>query len=56
LWGGIGATVLFAATTWWLRASLGVVAVGVTLHLFLLKTLKSERLYSNQQICKGGEV
>ena len=57
LWGGIGATVLFAASTWWLRALLGGVAVSVTLHLFLLKTLKSERLHSkNHQIYEGGDV
>jgi len=32
-----------------------VVAVGVTLHLALLKTLKLENPPSKQEICKGGE-
>ncbi len=56
LWGGIGFTVLFAVTTWWLRALLGLVAVGVTLHLTLLKTLKPERPSLHQHICEGGDL
>jgi len=40
LWGGIGATAAFFVTAWWVRALLGAIAVGVTAHLLLLKTVK----------------
>jgi uncharacterized protein len=42
LWVAIGYSALFVARAWWLRALLGVVAVGVTTHLLLLKTLTRE--------------
>jgi uncharacterized membrane protein YbaN (DUF454 family) len=42
LWSGIGYTALGVVTAWWLRAVLGAVAVGVTLHLLQLKTLTRE--------------
>ncbi len=56
LWGGIGATVLFAVTTWWVRVLLGLVAVGVTLHLLLLNTLDPEKPPSGQKIRESGEI
>jgi uncharacterized membrane protein YbaN (DUF454 family) len=42
LWGVIGYSALFVARAWWLRSLLGVVAVGVTIHLLQLKTLTPE--------------
>ena len=42
LWSVIGYTALGVVTAWWLRALLGAVAVGVTLHLLHLKTLTRE--------------
>ena len=42
LWGVIGYTALGVVTTWGVRALLGVIAVGVTLHLLHLKTLTRE--------------
>jgi hypothetical protein len=42
LWSVIGYTALGVVTAWWLRAVLGVVAVGVTLDLLHLKTLTRE--------------
>ncbi|HNT77001.1 MAG TPA: YbaN family protein [Anaerolineae bacterium] len=52
LWGGIGATVIFAVTNWWVRGALGVIAVGVTSHLLYLKTLPPERLSSGRNAVK----
>ena len=46
LWSVIGTTALFAVTLWWVRVLLGVVALGVTLHLLHLKTLTPEMLQS----------
>ena len=40
LWVTIGSSAVFVARTWWLRALLGVIAVGVTIHVLRLKTLK----------------
>ena len=40
LWGVIGATAFLAVGSWWVRALLGVVALGVTLHLSQLKSLR----------------
>lgn len=48
LWSVIGISAIFAVTAWWLRVLLGVIAVGVTLHLLRLKTLTPEMLQSNQ--------
>jgi uncharacterized membrane protein YbaN (DUF454 family) len=42
LWSVMGYTALGVVTAWWLRALLGAVAVGVTLHLLQLKTLTRE--------------
>lgn len=40
LWLTIGTTSLFAVSSWWVRAGLFVVAVGVTTHLLMMKTCK----------------
>lgn len=42
LWSVIGYSALFAARAWWLRALLGLIAAGVTVHLLQLKTLPRE--------------
>ena len=55
LWSVIGTTALFAVTLWWVRVLLGVVAVGVTLHLLHLKTLTPEMMQSNKRILEGGD-
>lgn len=39
LWAGIGSTMIFAMTPWWMRALLGVIAVSVTAHVLSFKTL-----------------
>ncbi len=39
LWGVIGYTAWQGLTLWWGRALLGLVAVGVTIHILSLKTL-----------------
>ena len=44
LWGMIGYSAFFVAQAWWLRSVLGVIAVGVTIHLLQLKTLTREML------------
>jgi len=44
LWASIGYSALAVATTWWLRAVLAAVAIGVTIHLLQLKTLTGEML------------
>lgn len=38
LWITMLLTMIFALTSWWLRALLAVIAVGVTLHVLKLKT------------------
>lgn len=48
LWGVIGYSAVFVARAWWLRALLGVVAVGVTIHLLLLKTLTRDMVMKPQ--------
>ena len=48
LWGVIGYTALSVVSAWWLRALLGVIALGVTLHLLHLKTLTPDMLKSNE--------
>ena len=55
LWSVIGTAALFAVTLWWVRVLLGVVAVGVTLHLLHLKTLTPEMTQSNKRILEGGD-
>jgi len=44
LWGMIGYSAVFVARAWWLRTLLGIIAVGVTIHLLQLKTLTQEML------------
>lgn len=44
LWIVIGYSAVFVAQTWWLRAVLGAVAIGVTTHLLMLKTLTPEMI------------
>jgi uncharacterized membrane protein YbaN (DUF454 family) len=48
LWGVIGYTAFGIVTEWWLRALLGIVAVGVTIHILHLKTLTREMLVQPQ--------
>ncbi len=42
LWLTIGYAVWFVVSLWWVRLILGGIAVGVTLHLIMIKTLKPE--------------
>lgn len=42
LWLTIGASAIFAAHQWWLRALLVVIAIGVSWHILALKTLTTE--------------
>lgn len=44
MWGTIGYAALRVVTAWWLRALLGVIAIGVTVHILHLKTLTQEML------------
>ena len=53
LWGVIGSTALLAVTLWWVRVLLGVVAVGVTMHLLQLKSLTPEMQQSTQRCIEG---
>lgn len=39
LWVAIGYSAVVVVTAWWIRTALGVILVGVTLHLLSLKTL-----------------
>lgn len=39
LWGAIGYSAVLVASAWWLRLGLGLVALGVTLHLLHLRTV-----------------
>jgi len=48
LWGVIGYTAFGIVTAWWVRALLGVIAVGVTIHILYLKTLTREMLVQLQ--------
>ncbi|MFO7741562.1 MAG: YbaN family protein [Anaerolineae bacterium] len=49
LWGVIGAAALTAVASWWMRALLGVVAIGVTLHLLQLQSLTPEVQQSSRR-------
>ena len=44
LWATIGITGVFFTDLWWVRALLLVIAVGVTLHLASLRTLRRKSL------------
>jgi uncharacterized membrane protein YbaN (DUF454 family) len=44
LWGVIGYTTFAIVTTWWVRVLLGIVAVGVTIHILHLRTLTRSML------------
>ncbi|HOU16144.1 MAG TPA: YbaN family protein [Anaerolineae bacterium] len=56
LWGVIGYTAFGVIDNWWLRGLLGVIAVGVTLHLTHIKTLTPEMVQSSQNCFEGGET
>ncbi len=43
LWTGIGATIVFAVDTLWVRLLLLAVAVGVTIHILWIKTYYPDR-------------
>ena len=55
LWGVIGYTAFGVIDNWWIRGLLGIIAVGVTLHLLHLRTLTPEMLKLSQQCLEGGE-
>ncbi len=42
LWLTIGTSAVFAVESWWVRALLGLIAVGVTAHILSLRTLTKE--------------
>ena len=48
LWGVMGYTAFGVVAAWWMRALLGVIAVGVTIHILHLKTLTPEMLVQLQ--------
>ena len=37
LWIGMGATMIWSVSTWWLRALLALIAISVTMHVARLK-------------------
>ena len=44
LWSVIGYTAWRVVTAWWIRGLLGVIVLGVTLHLVHLRTLTQEMI------------
>ena len=56
LWGMIGYSAVFVARAWWLRALLGIIAVGVTIHLLHLNTLTREMLKNPEEDNTGEAV
>ena len=44
LWLLMAFSILFVASTWWLRLVLVAVAIGVTIHIALIRTLTAEQL------------
>jgi uncharacterized membrane protein YbaN (DUF454 family) len=48
LWGVIGYAAFGIVTAWWVRVLLGIIAVGVTVHILHLKTLTREMLVQLQ--------
>lgn len=55
LWGVIGYTAFGVIDNWWIRGLLGIIAIGVTLHLLHLRTLTPEMLQSGQKCLEEGE-
>jgi hypothetical protein len=53
LWAGIGTTLWFGVTAWWVRLLLCAVAAGVTLHLVRLRTLTPEMTRRDTGTPKG---
>jgi len=47
---------VFVARAWWLRTLLGIIAVGVTIHLLQLKTLTREMLKKPAEADTGEAV
>jgi hypothetical protein len=41
LWLTIGSTILFINMQWWVKAILFVIAAGVTIHIAMIKTIRS---------------
>ena len=56
LWVVIGATAFLAVGSWWVRTLLGMVALGVTLHLLQLKSLRPDMQPPNQRCLEGNDV
>jgi len=48
LWVTIGSTIVFFVDTWSVRCILGLVAIGVTIHLLRLRTLTAAMLASDE--------
>jgi len=48
LWSVIGYTAFGTMTSWWVRALLGAIAIGVSIHILHLKTLTQEILIQLQ--------
>jgi uncharacterized membrane protein YbaN (DUF454 family) len=53
LWSVIGYTALAVVSAWWVRALLGVIAIGVTIHIVHLKTLTREMLVPLQSAAEA---
>jgi len=49
LWGTIGFSILYIASTFWLQALLFIIAIGVTIHLLHFKTLTKEMMKGYQK-------
>lgn len=50
LWLTIGLTIGFVETTWWQKILLAVVAVGVTIHLMMIKTWRPENSILTKEV------
>ena len=48
MWSVIGYTAFGIVTAWWVRVLLGIIAVGVSIHILYLKTLTPEMLVQLQ--------
>jgi uncharacterized membrane protein YbaN (DUF454 family) len=49
LWLTIGSSAVFAVESWWLRALLALIAVGVTAHILSLRTLTKGMRAENRE-------